>query len=67
MGVVYGMQIGGQKWLEEIEGTLTSEPFNMKKIENNNSVYINAEKGTNVCCWVDDLIIILCKAEEGET
>jgi len=65
MGVVYGMQIGGQKWLEEIEGTLTSEPFNMTKIENNNSVYINTEKGITVCCWVDDPIII-CKTEEGE-
>ena len=45
--------------------TLTSEPFNMTKIENNNSVYINAEKGITVCCWVDDHIII-CKTEEAE-
>ena len=59
------MQIGGQKWLKEIKGTLTSEPFNMKKIENNNSVYINAEKGITVCCWVDDPIII-CTTEEAE-
>ena len=38
----------------------------MKKIENNNSVYINAEKGITVCCWVDGLIIV-CKIEEAVT
>ena len=66
MGVVYVMQIGWQKWLEEVKGTLTSKPFNMKEIENNNSVYINAEKGIAVCCWVDDPVII-CKTEETAT
>ena len=42
---VQGVQIGGRKWLEEIKEALTSEPFNMKEMENNNSVCINADKG----------------------
>lgn len=66
LGIVYGLQIGGAKWLETIRGTLTSEPFNMKELENNKSVYINKEKGITVCQWVDDPIII-SKTEEAET